>query len=63
VETLDSFERVSRYIDNNPVKAGLVAQAADWLFGGLSHQLKGIRWLLDDLWEYAFYGPLVLPSS
>jgi putative transposase len=43
------FERVSAYIDENPVKAKLVEEAKDWKFGGLFHRLKGIIGLIDDL--------------
>jgi REP element-mobilizing transposase RayT len=48
------FQNVSTYIDDNPVKAGLVMNAAMWPFGGLSHRLRGIRELLDPLWGSRF---------
>lgn len=43
---IDSFSEylfVYRYIDQNPVKAGLVAHAADWEWGGLGHHLRQRR--------------------
>jgi hypothetical protein len=47
---------VNDYIDGNPVAAGLVEEAARWIFGGLFHRLKGIRGLIDTLWgsEFSF---------
>jgi putative transposase len=41
------FEEASAYIDNNPVKANLVAVAQDWEFGGLFHKLRRIVRLID----------------
>jgi putative transposase len=43
------FTEVSEYIDNNPVKANMVKEAASWKFGGLFHRLKGILGLIDEL--------------
>ncbi|MDR3341267.1 MAG: transposase [Treponema sp.] len=63
VQDRRAFENVSTYIDENPLKAGLVEKAVDWVFGGLSHRLRGIRWLLDELWETGFYGPPVVTTS
>jgi putative transposase len=48
------FNDVNDYIDDNPVEAGLVADAARWIFGGLFHRLKGIRGLIDSLWGSGF---------
>jgi hypothetical protein len=36
---------VREYIAENPVKAGLVERAVDWVFGSLYHRLTS---LLDD---------------
>jgi putative transposase len=33
----NGFVTVCKHIDDNPVKAGLVKRAADWVFGGLYH--------------------------
>ncbi|MDR3333350.1 MAG: transposase [Treponema sp.] len=43
------FERVSEYIDKNPVKAKLVKESKDWNFGGLFHRIRGIIGLIDEL--------------
>jgi REP element-mobilizing transposase RayT len=37
IENRKDFLRVFRYINQNPVKAGLVEQAKEWVFGGLYH--------------------------
>jgi putative transposase len=56
IKNEQDFKNVSDYIDENPVEAGLVADAARWIFGGLFHRLKGIRGLIDTLWgsEFSF---------
>jgi putative transposase len=41
------FLRVREYIAENPVKAGLVEQAVDWVFGSLYHRLHGQTDLLE----------------
>jgi putative transposase len=41
------FFRVREYIEENPVKAGLVERAVDWVFGSLYHRLHGQRELLE----------------
>jgi REP element-mobilizing transposase RayT len=45
------FLRVREYIAENPVKAGLVERAAEWVFGSLYHRLRPCRPsdLLDDM--------------
>ncbi|MHB9295417.1 transposase [Pillotina sp. SPG140] len=43
IENREDFLRVFRYINQNPVKAGLVEQAKEWIFGGLYHYLHNIR--------------------
>ncbi|MDR1868252.1 MAG: transposase [Treponema sp.] len=42
IESREDFLRVFRYINQNPVKAGLVEQAKEWIFGGLYHYLHNI---------------------
>ncbi|MHB9296667.1 hypothetical protein PilKf_02442 [Pillotina sp. SPG140] len=42
IESSEDFLRVFRYINQNPVKAGLVRQAKEWIFGGLYHYLHNI---------------------
>ncbi|MDR0562336.1 MAG: transposase [Spirochaetaceae bacterium] len=43
------FERVSEYIDENPVKAKLVIKPEHWRFGGLFHRLRRIFGLIDQM--------------
>ncbi|MDR1867953.1 MAG: transposase [Treponema sp.] len=42
IENREDFLRVFQYINQNPVKAGLVSQAKEWVFGGLYHYLHTI---------------------
>jgi putative transposase len=42
------FLRVRGYIEENPVKAGLVERAAEWVYGSLYHRLHRRSDLLDD---------------
>jgi putative transposase len=57
--TKPQFEKVSEYIDNNPVEAGLAAAAKDWEFGGLFHKLRRIVRLID----VPSAGTLFFPAS
>ena len=41
IEDVAQFLKTVTYIDENPVKAQLVAKAEDWEFGGLYHDLHG----------------------
>lgn len=43
VRTLDQAERLPSYIEKNPVKAGLVLDAADWRWSSAWH--KALGWL------------------
>jgi putative transposase len=47
----NGFVVVCKYIDDNPVKAGLVKKAEDWVFGGLYHHRQGIEGVVDALKE------------
>jgi putative transposase len=42
------FLRVRGYIEENPVKAGLVERAAEWVYGSLYYRLHGWSELLDE---------------
>ncbi|MHB9296397.1 hypothetical protein PilKf_02160 [Pillotina sp. SPG140] len=42
IESRKDFLRVFQYINQNPVKAGSVRQAKEWIFGGLYHYLHNI---------------------
>ena len=45
------FMRVFMYIDDNPVKAGLVRRPEEWKFGGLWHHRMGITNIVKELDE------------
>jgi len=49
IESLMEFMQVFGYIDENPVKAGLVGNRQDWQFGGLWHRRTGRRGILEPL--------------
>jgi hypothetical protein len=40
----------------NPVKAGLVEQAVEWIFGSLYHRLHRLTSLVDDAMSDIFNG-------
>ena len=45
VRDLDELERVIRYVENNPVKAGLCARAEDWGWSSASWRVRfGVSW-------------------
>ncbi|MDR1866966.1 MAG: transposase [Treponema sp.] len=46
IESSEDFLRVFRYINQNPVKAGLVNHAKEWVFGGLYHYLHNIHHII-----------------
>jgi putative transposase len=41
IENVSQFLNTLKYIDDNPVKAHLVAKAEDWEFSGLYHDAHG----------------------
>jgi putative transposase len=43
------FAKVSEYIDENPVKAGLAKKPEHWRFGGLFRRLRRIFGLIDQM--------------
>jgi len=47
LESLRQFAIAFGYIDENPVKAGLSAQACDWRHGGAWHSRMRDRSILD----------------
>jgi putative transposase len=51
IDGMRDLLRVREYIAENPVKAGLVERAAEWVFGSLYHRLRPRRpsGLLDDM--------------
>jgi putative transposase len=54
--SLDQAERLVGYIENNPVAAGLVEDAADWRWGSAWHKARG--------WEPGHdWAPLFLPDG
>ncbi|MDR1866757.1 MAG: transposase [Treponema sp.] len=42
IERREDFLRVFQYINQNPVKAGLVTHAKEWIFGSLYHYLHNV---------------------
>jgi REP element-mobilizing transposase RayT len=54
IKDVDDFLKTDNYIEENPVKAGLVRKAHDWLFSGLFHRLHKIFSLVDPLDEWLF---------
>jgi hypothetical protein len=49
ISGITDFLRVREYIAENPVKAGLVERAAEWVFGSLYHRLHRLTSLVDDV--------------
>jgi len=47
VASLQDFLEVFAYIDENPVKAGLIWSTWAWLFGGLHHHRSSRRDIVD----------------
>jgi len=47
IESDADLRNVLRYVNENPVKAGLVKRAEDWEYGGLRHFLTGNQDVLD----------------
>jgi putative transposase len=56
VESERQYYEVIRYVEANPVRAGLVAAAADWPWSSLTDRLRTRRGLLN-------LGPLPLPPE
>jgi putative transposase len=56
IKGIADFLRAREYIADNPVKAGLVERAAEWVFGSLYHRLHRITSLLDDVVSDTFDG-------
>ncbi|MDR1398588.1 MAG: transposase [Treponema sp.] len=51
ISTRKQFLRIFKYIDKNPKRAGMVARAEDWEFGGLYHYQHGRSDLVNILWR------------
>jgi REP element-mobilizing transposase RayT len=56
VRTLEQAEKLPSYIENNPVKAGLVLNAADWRWSSAWHKARGWKPTIDRL-------PMFLPNK
>jgi putative transposase len=63
IESEEGFEIVSRYIDENPVKANLVKEAGEWQWGGLFHRLRGILGVVDDLLDPGKLFGMFVPAA
>jgi REP element-mobilizing transposase RayT len=48
INGITDFLRVREYIVDNPVRAGLVGRAAEWIFGSLYYRLHRLSDLLDE---------------
>ncbi|MDR0629759.1 MAG: transposase [Treponema sp.] len=48
IRGVGEFLRVREYIEENPVKAGLVERAVEWVYGSLYQRLHGQTDLLDE---------------
>jgi putative transposase len=49
IRTVREYLSTFDYVDENPVKAGLVDFSGDWIFGGLFFRRRGIREIIDPL--------------
>ena len=49
LEDLRDFLHVFGYIDENPVRAGLVLRAEQWEYGGLAHHRQGLCGIVEDV--------------
>lgn len=52
IGSLREYAALVEYIDENPVKAGLVEHPLDWIFGGLHFRRQGWGKLIDPLPPY-----------
>lgn len=57
VRTLDHAEKLPSYIENNPVKAGLVRSACDWRWSSAWHKAQGWVPKLNNLTIFLAEGP------
>jgi putative transposase len=48
IQVVGEFLRVREYLEENPVKAGLVERAVEWVYGSLYQRLHGQTDLLDE---------------
>ncbi len=48
IDGLKEMLRAFEYIDENPVRAGLVARAEQWEYGGLAHHRRGIIGIVEE---------------
>jgi putative transposase len=65
LEGIRQFALAFGYIDENPVRAGLVGQACEWRHGGAWHSRMGLRSILDDPppWQSLLQGARVMPTA
>jgi putative transposase len=64
ITSVEDFLRVFEYIDQNPVKAGLVKEARHWEFGGFFHRLHRLFKIITDPDEWTFEGvPIHVPVT
>jgi putative transposase len=56
----DHYYTMLRYVERNPLRAGLVRRAQDWRWSSLYHRLRGMS---DPLCRLLHEGPLPLPAD
>lgn len=63
IPSLGEFLRAFGYVDDNPVKAGRVADRRDWRYGGLWHHRSGRRDIVGSLqyWLWPHF-PVRMPA-
>lgn len=52
IKNLREYVAIFNYIDENPVRAGLVASRSDWVFGGAFFRKSGKKAIMDPLPPY-----------
>jgi putative transposase len=52
IRTVSEYLIAFNYVDENPVKAGLIRFCGDWVFGGLFFRRRGIQEIIDPLPDF-----------
>ena len=47
ISSIAEYLQLFRYIDENPIKSGLVQRSEDWPYGGMWHITHGLRHIID----------------
>jgi REP element-mobilizing transposase RayT len=64
IEDQEDFDKMSEFINEYAVRAGLVEKAKDWKFGGAYDRATGLIGLIDELleWDLIFF-PRLKPAA